>query len=400
MQEFSGKLTVSRLVALLQDVVETNFVSVTVEGEISNFSTPPSGHWYFTLKDSTAQMRCVMFRGRNRLIENPPDNGMQIISSGAVTIYPARGELQMIVESFAVSGRGSLQASYEALKRKLSSEGLFAPERKRKLPLFPRSVGIVTSERGAAIHDIFTVMQRRAPNVYLVLRPVKVQGSGAAEEIAEAINDLNCHQELDVLIVGRGGGSVEDLWAFNEEVVARAISASAIPVISAVGHETDFTISDLIADLRAPTPSAAAELVAKNHQELETHLDHLFIRLISRIDQTVGFFVERLSGLESRLKVNRRDFLGLNDKLKELDIRLANVIRSQMLRYTDNLAIAAGRLDALSPLHQLDRGYVLASRRQDGTELINFDTLAQGDLVWLRFARGMASAQIKEVIKK
>lgn len=400
MQEFSGKLTVSSLVALLQDVVETNFVSVTVEGEISNFSTPPSGHWYFTLKDSTAQMRCVMFRGRNRLIENPPDDGMQIISSGAITIYPARGELQMIVESFAVSGRGSLQASYEALKRKLSSEGLFAPERKRKLPFFPRSVGIVTSERGAAIQDIVTVMQRRAPNVHLVLRPVKVQGLGAAEEIADAIKDLNHHQELDVLIVGRGGGSVEDLWAFNEEVVARSIASSAIPVISAVGHETDFTISDLVADLRAPTPSAAAELVAKNHQELETHLDHLSIRLISRIDQTVGFFVERLSGLESRLKVNTRDFLGLNDKLKELDIRLANVIKSQMLRYADSLAIAAGRLDALSPLHQLDRGYVIASRRQDGSELINFDTLARDDLVWLRFAGGLASAQIKEVNKK
>ena len=392
-----GKLSVSGLVALLQDVVETNFVTVTVEGEISNFAAPASGHWYFTLKDSHAQLRAVMFRGRNRLVRSPPLDGVQAVCSGAVTVYAARGELQMVVDSLVVGGQGDLQVAFEALKERLAEEGLFSAERKRVLPPFPRSVGIVTSASGAAIQDIFNVMQRRAPDVHLLLCPVRVQGDGAAEEIAEAVRNLNRYGSLDVLIVGRGGGSMEDLWAFNEEVVARAIADSEVPVISAVGHETDFTIADFVADLRAPTPSAAAELVARNRQELEAHLDHLQIRLSSRMDQSLGLVAERLAGLEGQLKIYARDFTALPDMIMELENRLVIAIRSRMRQYEDGLAVAAGRLDALSPLQQLDRGFVIASSDRDGVGLTSTENLNAGDPLWLSFSRGRAAVRVEDV---
>ena len=393
----SLKLTVSGLVALLQEVVETNFVSVTVEGEISNFAAPASGHWYFTLKDSGSQIRAVMFRNRNRLVASLPRDGMQVVCSGSVTVYVARGEMQLVVDGLTQGGQGQLQAAFETLKAKLASEGLFAMERKRPLPSSPQSVGIVTSATGAAIHDILNVMGRRAPDVRLLLRSVKVQGDGAAEDIAEAIKELNQYGGLDVLIVGRGGGSLEDLWAFNEEIVARAIIGSEVPVISAVGHETDFTIADLVADLRAPTPSAAAELVAKNRQELEAHLDHLIIRLQSRIDQTLTLVAERLAGFEGRLKRIARDFGQLPDDVSDLEKQLSLAMDAKMRQYTDRLGMAAGLLETLSPLLQLDRGYVIASHEQGGAGLVSAEALVPGDHLWLRFARGQARALVEEV---
>jgi exodeoxyribonuclease VII large subunit len=395
--EVSRKLTVSGLVALLQEVVETNFVTVTVEGEISNFAAPASGHWYFTLKDSGSQLRGIMFRSRNRLVESPPRDGMQVVCSGTVTVYVARGEMQLVVDNMTYGGQGQLQAAFEALKKRLSAEGLFAEERKRPLPTFPQSVGVVTSATGAAIHDILNVLQRRAPDVHLSLRPVKVQGDGAAEEIAKAIKELNQHGGLDVLIVGRGGGSLEDLWAFNEEVVARAIADSKVPVISAVGHETDFTIADLVADLRAPTPSAAAELVAKNRQELEAHLDHLIIRLQSRIDQSLSLVSERLTGFEGRLKLIARDFTNLPVNIADLEQRLSLAMSARMRQYVDRLGMTAGRLDALSPLLQLDRGYVIASHEQDGSGLVSTAGLEPGDRLWLRFSHGQARTRVEDV---
>ena len=397
MSDLHGKLSVSGLVALLQDVVETNFVTVTVEAEISNFTAAASGHWYFTLKDSRAQLRAVMFRGRNRLLDNQPKDGSQAVCSGAVTVYPARGELQMVVESLVVGGQGDLQVAFEALKQRLAGEGLFSAERKRPLPPFPRSVGIVTSASGAAIQDIFNVMQRRAPDIHLLLRPVRVQGDGAAEEIAEAVRDLNRYGGLDVLIIGRGGGSTEDLWAFNEEIVARAIADSDVPVIAAVGHETDFTIADFVADLRAPTPSAAAELVAKNRRELETHLDHLLIRLSSRMGQSLDLVAERMAGLESHLAIYARDFAALPETITELENRFAIAITTRMRQYADCLAAAAGRLDALSPLRQLERGFVIASHDRDGVGLRSTEDLAAGDPLWLRFYRGRAAVRVEEV---
>ena len=396
MAEASRKLTVSGLVALLQEVIETNFVTVTVEGEISNFANPSSGHWYFTLKDSGAQLRSVMFRNRNRLLDNPPRDGLQVICSGAVTVYAARGEMQLVVDNMAQGGQGQLQAAYEVLKAILAKEGLFALERKRPLPGSPQAVGIVTSASGAAIHDILTVLQRRAPDVRLLLRPVRVQGEGAAGEIAGAIDDLNRFGGLDVLIVGRGGGSLEDLWAFNEEVVARAIARSEIPVISAVGHETDFTIADLVADLRAPTPSAAAELVAKNRREIEAHLDHLIIRLQSCMDQSLRLVAERVAGLAGRLRIAARDFAEWPETVADLEQRLALAMRAMMRQYTDRLGMAAGRLDALSPLLQLDRGYVIASWEESGYGLTSAESLRPGDLLWLRFARGQARTRVEE----
>lgn len=399
MSEQPGKLTVSGLVALLQEVVETNFVTVTVEGEISNFAAPTSGHWYFTLKDAGAQLRCVMFRGRNRLVTGPPRDGQQVICSGAVTIYPARGDLQMVVEGLFLAGEGALQKAFELLKTQLAAEGLFAEERKRPLPTCPRCVGIVTSATGAAIRDILNVLQRRAPDVQVLLRAVKVQGEGAAEEIAEAIADLNRYGEVDVLIVGRGGGSAEDLWAFNEEIVARAIVASARPVISAVGHETDFTIADLVADLRAPTPSAAAELVARNRQEREVHLDHLIMRLHGRMEQSLGLVAEKLSGLEGRLKLHGRAFADLPKTVAALEKSLLLAATSLHRHAADRLALAAGRLDAFSPLKQLQRGYAIASRERDGRVLNTVAGLEPGKELWLRFADGRARARVEDVEK-
>jgi exodeoxyribonuclease VII large subunit len=395
--ESPSKLSVSGLVELLQDVVETNFVTVTVEGEISNFAAPASGHWYFTLKDSGAQLRGVMFRSRNRLVERPPKDGAQVVCSGTVTVYVARGEMQLVVDNLAQAGQGRLQMAFEARKETLAAEGLFSADRKRPLPAFPQSVGIVTSATGAAVHDICNVLRRRAPDIRLLLRPVKVQGDDAAAEIAEAISDLNRYGGLDVLIVGRGGGSLEDLWAFNEEAVARAIAASDIPVISAVGHETDFTIADFVADLRAPTPSAAAELVARNRQDLEAHLDHLIIRLQSRVDQSVALIAERLTGLESRLRLSARDFVSLPDNLNDLMNRLSLAMTSRMRQYSDALGLSAAQLNALSPLLQLDRGYVIASREKSSGGLVSAEGLEKDDLLWLRFARGQVRSRVEEV---
>ncbi|MCM2265754.1 MAG: exodeoxyribonuclease VII large subunit [Desulfuromonadales bacterium] len=390
-------LTVSRLVELIREVVESNFFAVTVEGEVSNFAAPSSGHWYFTLKDGQAQLRAVMFRSRNRLAVNPPADGLNMVCSGTVSVYAARGEVQLIVDSLAPSGIGSLQAAFEALKARLAAEGLFAEARKRPLPVFPRTVGIVTSMTGAAIHDMLNVLRRRAPGLRVVLRPAKVQGDGAAGEIAAAIADLNRHGEADVLIVGRGGGSLEDLWAFNEEVVARAIAASTIPVISAVGHEVDVTIADFTADLRAPTPSAAAELVAKSRLELESHVDHLIMRLQSRITQGLALLEERLTGLENRLQLAARCWPARSEQIRQLEHRLELAMTGLLRQQGDRLARAVGQLDALSPLGQLARGYVIASRDAEGRKVVRLADLTEGDHLWLRFSQGLARTRVEEV---
>src|SRR6056297_1478209 len=317
------KLTVSGLVDLLREVVESNFVDVQVEGEISNFSRPASGHWYFSLKDERAQLRAVMFRGRNRLVDIQPQDGMRVACRGSVGVYAARGEMQLVVETLCVGGVGDLQQAFAALKARLAAEGLFAIERKRPLPVFPGCVGVVTSMTVAAIHDILNVIHRRVPGLRVLLRPVKVQGEGAADEIAAAIADLERHGAADVLIVGRGGGSLEDLWAFNEERVARAIVASRVPVVSAVGHEVDITIADLAADVRAATPSAAAELVAKSRLELENHLDHLIMRLQSQLRQRVALVAQQLESLQRRLQQSGKSWALQKQHLEQLQRRLA-----------------------------------------------------------------------------
>ncbi len=397
MSDAAATLTVARLVDLIRETVESNFYQVTVTGEISNFSAPASGHWYFTLKDSQAQLRAVMFRGRNRLARVTPADGMQVTCTGTVSVYPARGEVQLIVDGLAPAGVGSLQAAFEALKARLAAEGLFAAERKRPLPAYPRRIGIATSPSGAALQDLLNILRRRAPGLDVVLAPTRVQGEGAAAEIAAALAGLNRLGGLDVLIVGRGGGSLEDLWAFNEESVARAIAASAIPVISAVGHETDFTIADLVADLRAPTPSAAAELVAKSRLELESHVDHLIMRLQSRVEQGLALWGERVSGLDRRLRRAGAVLAAQREQVEQREQRLRLALHALLQHSEAVLAGAAGRLDALSPLRQLARGYVIASHDAAGGQVARYSELTPGAELWLRFAAGRARAAIKEL---
>jgi exodeoxyribonuclease VII large subunit len=395
----SRALTVSRLNALLKEVIEDNFVQVLVEGEISNFSAPASGHIYFSLKDEHAQIRAVMFRSQARLLKFRPESGMGVFVTGRVTLYPQRGELQLVVEALEPRGIGSLQLAFEQLKAKLAGEGLFDPERKRPLPPFPRTIGVVTSATGAAIQDILQVLRRRGAGVRVLLRPVRVQGEGAAGEIAEAIADLNRQGEADILVVGRGGGSLEDLWAFNEEAVARAIFASSIPVIAAVGHEVDFTIADFVADLRAPTPSAAAEMVAKSRLELESHLDHLFLRLGAQMRGRLALLRERVTGLSRRLPSPRGELARQRRRREEMELRLRRAMARRVTESRALLASQAGRLDALSPLKTLTRGYALVVAEKTGKTVREAGVLRPGDRLRIRFGRGSADARVEEVEK-
>lgn len=387
-------VTVSRLAALLKEVVEENFVQVWVEGEISNWAQPASGHGYFTLKDDQAQLRAVMFRSQLRALSFRPENGMQVICRGRVSVYSQRGEVQLVVEGLDPRGLGALQLAYEQLKTRLASEGLFAAERKRPLPAFPRTIGVVTSATGAAIHDILNVLERRGSGLRVLLAPVRVQGEEAGAEIVAALGALNRQGEADVLIVGRGGGSLEDLWAFNQEPVARAIAASRIPVISAVGHEIDVTIADFVADLRAPTPSAAAELVVKSRLELENHLDQLRLRLAAQMRGRLALLRERTSGLQRRLRSPRELLRRLQQRQGEGLRRLQRAMEGHLQQVRARLANAAGRLDSLSPLQTLARGYAIVWRQGEAQPLRDATGLQPGDELRLRLARGSLRARV------
>jgi len=391
-------VSVSRLVALLQEVVEDNFVEVLVEGELSNLARPASGHLYLTLKDKQAQLRGVMFRGQVRRLRFNPEDGMQVICRGRVSVYRPRGELQLIIDTVEPAGVGALQLAFEQLKASLAAEGLFAAERKRPLPAFPRRIGVVTSATGAAVRDILNVLGRRAVGVEVVLRPVRVQGEGAGEEIAAAIVDLNqLAGGLDVMIVGRGGGSLEDLWAFNEEVVARAVFGSKCPVISAVGHETDWTICDFVADLRAPTPSAAAELVVKSRQELESHLDQLLMRLAAQMRGRLRLLQEVVTGLQRRLIPPQQQFQLHRSRLAQLQDRLEVAIDGRLRQTRQRLTLAAARLDVLSPLRTLDRGYSLVYKMPEKVLVRDAGEVERGDLLEARLARGRVLSRVEEV---
>lgn len=391
-------LTVSRLNALLKETVEDNFVQVWVEGEISNFTPASSGHWYFSLKDENAQIRCIMFRAQARALIFRPENGSRVLCCGRISLYTQRGDLQLIVEAMEARGFGNLQLAFEQLKQKLMAEGLFDSQHKRPLPSFPQTIGIVTSATGAAIHDILTVLRRRSVGLRVLLRPVRVQGEEAAGEIAEAIADLNRQGTADVLIVGRGGGSLEDLWAFNEEKVARAIHASKIPVISAVGHEVDVTIADFVADLRAPTPSAAAELVVKNRQELEGHVDHLILRLASQMGGRLHLMQERLDGLARRLRSPAQSLAMMKQQQENLSLRLTRAMGRRLETAGSHLGATVARLDTLSPLKTLTRGYAIAFREDTGDIVRRAGELAAGDQLKIRFGQGSAVVQVKKVL--
>lgn len=381
-------LTVSELTGLIKSALEESFYDIWMEGEISNLRIPTSGHVYLTLKDKASQIRAVIFKSSARNIKFELKDGMHIICHGKITVYDVRGEYQIVIDTIEPQGIGALQLAFEQLKEKLFKEGLFDAKRKRPIPLLPGKIGIITSPTGAAIRDMLNIINRRFANVHIIINPVPVQGEGAGLEIARAISEMNGFEDIDVLIVGRGGGSLEDLWAFNEEVVARAIYNSRIPVISAVGHEIDFTISDFVADLRVPTPSAAAELVVKNKQDLMESLSHVFSRLKNGIKT---LFDAKRSALREEIRAMKDPATRINEYIQRIDdlsIRLTGGIN----RYVDGLkkkiGAEAGKLNALSPLAILSRGYSIALKLPEMQIIKDADDVQKGDEVNIRVHKG------------
>ena len=351
----------SELTASIKAALEEGFPMVWVEGEISNLRTPGSGHAYFTLKDEGAQLSAVLFRGRGRRVRFDLEDGMQVLAFGGLDVYAARGQYQLVVEMMEPKGLGALQLAFEQLKRKLEAEGLFDEGRKRPLPAFPRVIGVVTSPTGAAIRDILNIIGRRFGDLRILITPVRVQGDEAPGEVVQALANLQEVADLDVIIVGRGGGSIEDLWAFNDETVARAIAACRVPVISAVGHETDFTIADFVADQRAPTPSAAAELVVREKLVVIETLVDLYARLKQAVTAEVAGYRERVEFLSRRrvLTDPARALRDLHRRLDELQGRLRLGLRSSQRQIRHRVALATGALRSRNPLARIAGGAAL-----------------------------------------
>ena len=387
-------LTVSQLNQLVRVTLETRMDAVWVLGEISNFRIPPSGHCYFTLKDDKSQISAVLFRRHGQNLAFVPDNGMQVLCFARVSLYTARGDLQIYVESLEPRGQGALYLAFEQLKKKLAQEGLFAAERKRSLPFLPKTIGIVTSDTGAALHDMLRIIGDRYPDRRVVVRPVKVQGLGSAKEIAGAIADL-CTTGVEVMIVGRGGGSLEDLWAFNEEVVARAIFACTVPVISAVGHEVDFTIADFVADQRAPTPTAAAEMVVPCKKDLLAELQLIENQLLGCMQNKIDDAQEICRGLVRRLSDPGRKLREKQQHLDDLSVDLQRRFSDRLNRFKERLGHESSRLTALSPLAVLDRGYSITHKVLDGAIVKTVEGLVVGDLVRITLAQGKATCRVE-----
>jgi exodeoxyribonuclease VII large subunit len=391
--------TVSALTAEVKAVLEDGFSSIWVEGELSNFKHHTSGHMYFTLKDSQAQIRGVMFRGHNRLLRFQPADGLAVLVSGTVTVYERRGEYQLNVEFMEPKGVGALQLAFEQLKARLEAEGLFAETRKRPLPMLPAKIGIITSPTGAVIRDMLTILGRRFPGLEVLIHPVPVQGEGAAAEIASALDRLGARGDLDVLILARGGGSLEDLWAFNEEGVARAIAACRIPVISAVGHETDVTIADFVADLRAPTPSAAAELVVARRDELRLRVDELTARAHSALQHALAIQRSRVDMLGRHLSLVSplAQLARQTERLHGLRRRLdAGWTLFRTMR-VERLGRAAGKLDSLSPLAVLRRGYSICFALPGRRVLKAAAGVAPGAPVAVRLDQGELECVVRSI---
>jgi exodeoxyribonuclease VII large subunit len=392
-------LSVTALTRGLNDLVEEHYDDVWVEGELSDFTQAASGHCYFTLKDEDAQIRCVMWKHLTQYVYFEPEEGMQVRVNGHASVYERRGDLQIQAQAMRQAGKGAQQKAFEELKRKLRAEGLFEAERKKALPVFPETIGVVTSGQGAAIHDIRTGLERRFPPAEVVLCPVKVQGLDAPQAIVDAVaafNDLppDDAQRPDLLIVGRGGGSTEDLWAFNEEAVARALAASELPVVSAVGHESDVTIADLVADERAATPSTAAEIVVPDRRDVAERVRSLHDRLHSRVTRRLQDARQRIDALVAsrafhapsrRLEQHQQHLDTLVDRLTRSGDRLLEHARTRLDRLRD-------RLDALDPEEPLRRGYVHLTR--DGTPVRSVDSLDDGDRVRLHFQEGHRDAEV------
>ncbi|HEY1265620.1 MAG TPA: exodeoxyribonuclease VII large subunit [Candidatus Binatia bacterium] len=389
-------LTVSELTQSIKNSLEREPGEVWVVGEMSNFRIPPSGHLYFTLKDDKSQIGAVMFRRQGNGLAFAPEDGMEVLCFGRVSLYAARGDVQLYVEIMEPRGKGALYLAFEQLKRRLAAEGLFAVERKRPLPVLPCSIGIVTSLHGAALRDMLRILDDRFAQRRVIVRPVKVQGDGAAAEIAEGIADLSRSGLVEVMIVGRGGGSLEDLWAFNEEIVARAIYAAPVPVISAVGHEIDFTIADFVADHRAPTPTAAAEMVVARREELEDEIHALASRFLRCLQGRLDVERDALGGLAKRLSDPTRRLRENQQHLDDLSLSLSRRFPGHLARFRRRLAHGSERLNGLSPLAVLQRGYSIAHTVPDGAIVKDSAALAVGERLRVTFARGKALCRVEE----
>ncbi|MEE9549742.1 MAG: exodeoxyribonuclease VII large subunit [Candidatus Binatia bacterium] len=395
-EESRAVLSVSELNQIIKGTLERELDSFWVVGEISNFRVPPSGHIYFTLKDDSCQIAAVMFRGQSRGLSFQPENGMEILCFGRVSVYTTRGDLQIYVESMEPRGRGALYLRFEQLKKRLLEEGLFAAERKRPLPFLPRAIGIVTSLRGAALQDMLRILDDRFPDRRVVIYPVKVQGEGAALEIAQGVRDLGGSGLVDVLIVGRGGGSLEDLWAFNEEVVARAIFTAPVPVISAVGHEIDYTIADFVADQRAPTPTAAAEMVIPRREDLVSQIQSSEGRLVRAVQTAISNRRQVSDGLIRRLVDPTRRLQENQIRLDELSVSLWRRLQNSLDRFKDHSIRLSERLRGLSPLAVLERGYSIVYRMPDRLIVKDSDSVKTGDLLRITFARGSSGSRVED----
>jgi exodeoxyribonuclease VII large subunit len=391
--------TVSRLNREVRMLLDAGLPALWLEGELSNFSAPTSGHWYFSLKDRDAQLRCAMFRTRNLGVGFRPKDGQHLRVRGRVSLYEPRGDYQMIVETMEDVGEGALRREFERLKAKLAAEGLFDTAIKRALPPMPRRIAVVTSPTGAAIRDILHILAHRYPPATVRVHPVPVQGSTAAAAIALAIDDVSRMGDADVLILARGGGSIEDLWSFNDERVARAIRRCAIPVISGIGHEIDFTIADFAADVRAPTPSGAAQIAVPDQRELQGQLQSLSRRLTQAAQRHLARGLERREQLAARLQ---RAHPGVRlrqqtQRLDELDLRLQGAWQNRLARLAHRLQLAQRGLDAISPLATLRRGYAIVSAR-DGRVLQDVEQLHVGEEIQARLARGQLRARVVDKI--
>lgn len=440
-------LTVSEVTERIKGVLEETFDDLWVDGEISNLRTPASGHTYLTLKDERSQLRAVLFKMQRRYLRFDPQDGMRVLARGRISLFEPRGEYQLLIDYMEPKGIGALQIAFEQLRGRLAQEGLFDPAHKRPLPVLPRGIGIVTSPTGAVIRDMLQILRRRFPNLHVCIYPARVQGEGAAEEIARAIEVLSRYPGIDVLIVARGGGSLEDLWAFNEETVARAIYASKIPVISAVGHETDFTIADFVADVRAPTPSAAAELVVRNKSELhaalqafaqrlqgvmrhrlevlrarletyrqrrvlkdprarvrllEQRLDDVNLRLERSIHSRVRLAHEAVTRFDAALAhLSPRTRLGLlGERLASVESRLVTAQQTRIDHYRNRLESLTATLHALSPLAVLGRGYSICRSQSTGMIIREASAARAGMLVDITLWRGSLQCTVDAVAPK
>jgi exodeoxyribonuclease VII large subunit len=433
--------TVSRLNREARTLLESRFPLIWLEGEVSNFARPGSGHWYFTLKDAQAQVRCAMFRPRNAILKFTPEDGMHLLVRARVSLYEGRGEFQLIVEHAEPAGEGLLQLQFEQLKKKLAAEGLFAEEHKQPLPRFARRIGVITSPTGAAIRDILSVLRRRFPALPVIVYPVAVQGAAAAPQIAAMIRTADARAECDVLVLARGGGSLEDLWPFNEEVVARAIYACTTPIVTGIGHEIDFTIADFVADVRAPTPSASAELVSPDRLQLshlfhtaESRLVSLTRALLSRQRERLNWLARRLvhpgrrlqelaqrlddislhllNGMRAHLHRQRTEVMQLAARLAvqspaqrlhvlrerclQLQVRLCQSVQRRLHASAAQLQSAMRALQTISPLATLERGYAIVTD-SSAHILRDADAVQPGDRVSARLARGRLHCAVEEI---